>query len=355
MGWSRRAEAFVNPVFLLIRPIPPLAWIPLAIVWLGLGDAAKVLVIWFAAFVPAVINSYTGVRAIEPALIEAARMLGTPPAALRPRSAGSRRAADDLHRPAAVAAGAAGRRWSRPSWSARCRARARAQCRAAGHLSRHDHRRHGLRRRPRAGRRRACWPDRARAMPWLQVGRADMDRSAHDQPLTWRRDVSAYRSRWASLVFFGALERLSLVAALVPRQFLPTPLEVARALRRAAARALRRRDAAAASRVELRALRVRASCLGGGGRRAARPADGLVPHGSTTIVTPVFDALRFIAPIAWVPFAALWFGTGIGGPMLIIFTGAFPPCLINAYRGARFVEPHASSRRRRCSARAICA
>ncbi len=56
------------------------------------------------------------------------------------------------------------------------------------------------------------------------------------------------------------------------------------------------------------------------------------------IVTPLFDSLRFIAPIAWVPFAALWFGTGIGGPTMIIFAGAFPPCLINAYRGARFVE-----------------
>jgi NitT/TauT family transport system permease protein/taurine transport system permease protein len=76
MGWSRRAEALVNPVFLLLRPIPPLAWIPLAIVWLGLGDAAKVLVIWFAAFVPSVINSYAGVRTIEPHLIEAARSLG---------------------------------------------------------------------------------------------------------------------------------------------------------------------------------------------------------------------------------------------------------------------------------------
>lgn len=56
------------------------------------------------------------------------------------------------------------------------------------------------------------------------------------------------------------------------------------------------------------------------------------------IVTPVFDGLRFIAPVAWVPFAALWFGTGIGGPTLIIFAGAFPPCLINAYRGAKGVE-----------------
>ena len=58
------------------------------------------------------------------------------------------------------------------------------------------------------------------------------------------------------------------------------------------------------------------------------------------IVTPLFEALRYIAPIAWVPFAALWFGTGIGGPTLIIFAGAFPPCVVNAYRGAKQVEPY---------------
>jgi NitT/TauT family transport system permease protein/taurine transport system permease protein len=78
MGWSRRAEAAINPVFLLIRPIPPLAWIPLAILWLGLGDAAKIMVIWFAAFVPSVINTFSGVRSIERPLLEAATMLGTP-------------------------------------------------------------------------------------------------------------------------------------------------------------------------------------------------------------------------------------------------------------------------------------
>lgn len=78
MGWNRRAEAFINPVFLFIRPIPPLAWIPLTILWLGIGDAAKIMVIWFAAFVPSVINSFTGVRTIESYVIEAARMLGTP-------------------------------------------------------------------------------------------------------------------------------------------------------------------------------------------------------------------------------------------------------------------------------------
>jgi taurine transport system permease protein len=76
MGHSRKAEALINPAFLLLRPIPPLAWIPLAIVWLGLGDAAKILVIFVAAFVPSVINSYTGVRNIDKPVLEAAQMLG---------------------------------------------------------------------------------------------------------------------------------------------------------------------------------------------------------------------------------------------------------------------------------------
>ena len=76
MGWSRTAEAMINPIFLLVRPIPALAWIPLAIVWLGLGDAAKVMILWFAAFVPSVINSFTGVRNIDRPIIEASAMLG---------------------------------------------------------------------------------------------------------------------------------------------------------------------------------------------------------------------------------------------------------------------------------------
>ncbi len=75
MGASRRVEALVNPVFLVLRPIPPLAWIPLAIVWLGLGDAAKLMVIFVSAFVPAVINSYSGVRQIDKPVFEAAAML----------------------------------------------------------------------------------------------------------------------------------------------------------------------------------------------------------------------------------------------------------------------------------------
>jgi ABC-type nitrate/sulfonate/bicarbonate transport system permease component len=56
------------------------------------------------------------------------------------------------------------------------------------------------------------------------------------------------------------------------------------------------------------------------------------------IVSPIFEAYRYIAPLAWVPFAVLWFGTGRGGPIMVIFTGAFAPCLVNAYRGAALVD-----------------
>ncbi len=76
MGASTSVEAFVNPAFLFLRPIPPLAWIPLSIVWLGLGDSSKILVIFIGAFVPSVINSYTGARILSQPLVEAAATLG---------------------------------------------------------------------------------------------------------------------------------------------------------------------------------------------------------------------------------------------------------------------------------------
>jgi NitT/TauT family transport system permease protein/taurine transport system permease protein len=76
MGWSRRAEIVLNPTFLLLRPIPALAWIPLAIVWFGLGDAGKIFTIWLTAFVPSVINTFTGVREVDTLLLAAARTQG---------------------------------------------------------------------------------------------------------------------------------------------------------------------------------------------------------------------------------------------------------------------------------------
>ncbi len=55
------------------------------------------------------------------------------------------------------------------------------------------------------------------------------------------------------------------------------------------------------------------------------------------VVTPIFEVLRFIPPLAWVPFAILWFGIGAEASAFVIVTGVLPPILINTYFGARGV------------------
>lgn len=72
MGLSRFAHAFLWPLFNVLRPIPPLAWVPLALLWFGLGDHSKIFVIAFAASIPIVINTIAGVQELDPVLLEAA-------------------------------------------------------------------------------------------------------------------------------------------------------------------------------------------------------------------------------------------------------------------------------------------
>ncbi len=62
MGWYKILDKTLTPIFEIIRPIPPIAWIPIVVVWMGVGLSAKVLIIFFSAFVPCVINSYTGIQ-----------------------------------------------------------------------------------------------------------------------------------------------------------------------------------------------------------------------------------------------------------------------------------------------------
>jgi len=76
MGWYKPVMVLVRPLFDAVRPIPPIAWIPLAILWLGIGIEAKAFIIWLAAFVPCVINSYIGIKLTNPVLIRVARIYG---------------------------------------------------------------------------------------------------------------------------------------------------------------------------------------------------------------------------------------------------------------------------------------
>lgn len=78
MGWYRPLDRFVRPIFEIIRPLPPIAWIPIVIVLLGIGTVAKSFIIFFTTFVPIVINSYTGIRETNQVYINFAKTCGYP-------------------------------------------------------------------------------------------------------------------------------------------------------------------------------------------------------------------------------------------------------------------------------------
>jgi len=79
MGWFPRFRAAVDPLLEFIRPIPPLAWIPLSILWFGIGDTQIVYIIFLAAFFPIVLNSMAGARDVDTYLVRAGQSLGARP------------------------------------------------------------------------------------------------------------------------------------------------------------------------------------------------------------------------------------------------------------------------------------
>jgi len=76
MGRSKLIDSIASPLFNMIRPIPGVAWIPLAILWFGIGESAKYFIIFMGGFAQVVINTMSGARRVDQTLIGAARMLG---------------------------------------------------------------------------------------------------------------------------------------------------------------------------------------------------------------------------------------------------------------------------------------
>lgn len=75
-GTHPKLERLLDPLFELFRPISPLAWIPMAILWFGIGEAGKVFIIFIATFFPILLNTVSGVKAVDPVLVRAGRVLG---------------------------------------------------------------------------------------------------------------------------------------------------------------------------------------------------------------------------------------------------------------------------------------
>jgi ABC-type nitrate/sulfonate/bicarbonate transport system permease component len=76
MGWSKVVHDQVDPVIEMLRPVPPLAWIPLSILWFGIGDTQNQFIIFLGIFFPILLNTIAGVANVEPNLVRAARCLG---------------------------------------------------------------------------------------------------------------------------------------------------------------------------------------------------------------------------------------------------------------------------------------
>lgn len=76
MAMNRYVNAIVKPLFDLLKPMPPLAWISIAILWFGIGETSKVFIIIIGTFVPCLLDAYNGVRLVEPELYDVIRMLG---------------------------------------------------------------------------------------------------------------------------------------------------------------------------------------------------------------------------------------------------------------------------------------
>jgi len=82
LGWFKRSELSLNPLIQILRPISPLAWIPISILWFGVGDTAAVFLIFLASFLPLTVTAMNAVASILPTHINAGRNFGLSPSQL---------------------------------------------------------------------------------------------------------------------------------------------------------------------------------------------------------------------------------------------------------------------------------
>ena len=76
MGRYRPVENFVMPLASALMPIPSLAWVPIFILWFGLGNTVTILIVFYAALFPMLLNTWSGVRAVNPLWLRAASAMG---------------------------------------------------------------------------------------------------------------------------------------------------------------------------------------------------------------------------------------------------------------------------------------
>ena len=76
MAWSRKADLLITPIFYFLRPIPPIAWIPLMLIFFGIGQTAKAAVIFVSTVTNCILNSYIGIKQTKDVHVWVARTFG---------------------------------------------------------------------------------------------------------------------------------------------------------------------------------------------------------------------------------------------------------------------------------------
>ena len=85
LGWWAQLARAANPLMQMLRPISPLAWMPLAVIWFGVSNLAPIFLIFLASFFPVVVATMNGVRNVPPVYVQAGRNFGLSTGALMAR------------------------------------------------------------------------------------------------------------------------------------------------------------------------------------------------------------------------------------------------------------------------------
>ncbi|WP_369988646.1 ABC transporter permease [Pseudomonas xanthosomatis] len=323
LGGSRRAQTLVLPSFVALAQIPTLAWIPLFMLFFGIGELLKLVVLVKAVVVPVTLHTLVGVRDAQPKLREAAATLRLPPHLLFWR----------LLLPAALPAFLAGTRLALAAgWTSLLAVELLASSEGIGYLMVW-------------GRQLFMLDLVLLCIVLIGLVGALMDRGfsrLERKLLYWPQPPTGEQRRgdiprgWQSLLLPAALLVLWQAAnrfGWVDGNILSSPLDVLRSLYAGV------QDGSLPDAMRLSLQRTLAGLLLGGG---AGFAVGLLlglSHSAERVFGPSLSALRQVALFAWVPLLTAWFGLGEGAKLVFVALAAFFPLLIATQRGIASLSP----------------
>jgi len=323
LGTSRQAQTWVLPTFVALAQIPTLAWIPLFMLFFGIGELLKLVVLVMAVVVPVPLHTLVGVRDAEPKLREAAVALRLPRRLLFLR----------LLLPAALPAFLTGVRLALATgWTSLLAVELLASSEGIGYLM--------------------VWGRQLFMLDLvllcilviglvgalLERGFSALERRLlyWPQPATGEQQRGPVPKGWQSLLLPAALLALwqaSNSFGWIDPNILTSPLGVLRTLFSGLA------DGSLPEAMLLSLQRTLTGLLLGGG---AGLLSGLLLglcHNAERLFGPSLSALRQVALFAWVPLLTAWFGLGEGAKNVFVGLAAFFPLLIATQRGIAGLSP----------------